>query len=268
MTIRVERLGIRRSIARPQIDRYAPAAILAGYGIFILSLFFRNQLTLYINPSYVWPSTLAGVVLIVLAVVRATRPAAGAHSHEECCTEDACSCGTESTIPTWTYGALCIPLVLALLVPPRGLAGFSARQRGLQIAGLTVTHGAPTVKHASLLVDTRTFTLQDWVGALSSDPNPRDYLGKPVVLSGLAVRDPASVPTGYLMVLRYQVTCCIADARPEGLIVKDTTHGAIHDNQWVTVTGKMGATSYGGQQVAVVMPSSIRGTKAGDPYMY
>lgn len=268
MTIQVERLGIRRARTRPQIARYAPAAILAGYGIFILSLFARNELTLYINPSYVWPSTLAGVVLIALAVARAVRPVPHEHSHDECCTEDSCGCETESPRRVWTYAALCVPLALAILVPPHGLAGFSARQRGLQIAGLTVTHGAPTVKRASLMVDTRTFTLQDWVGALASDPNPKDYLGKPVLLTGMALHDPSSVPPGYIMVLRYQVTCCIADARPEGLIVKDTSQGAIKDNEWVSVKGKMGAASYSGQQVAVVIPSSIVRTKAGDPYMY
>ena len=70
------------------------------------------------------------------------------------------------------------------------------------------------------------------------------------------------------MVMRYFVTCCIADARPVGLIVRDTTHGALQDNEWVSVTGTMSSATTGGQQIAVVKPQNIVKTTAGNPYMY
>jgi uncharacterized repeat protein (TIGR03943 family) len=141
-------------------------------------------------------------------------------------------------------------------------------QRGPQLAGLTTIHSTISVSRVSLTMDTRNFSLQDWAGALSADPNPRDYAGKSVDLTGMVLHDPASMPPGYIMVMRYQVWCCIADARPVGLIVRDTSHGALKDSQWVKVTGVMGATSYQGQKIAVVVPKEIRPTKAGNPYMY
>src|SRR5947209_9158668 len=110
-------------------------------------------------------------------------------------------------------------------------------------------------------MDTRSFSLQDWAGALSADPNPHDYAGKPVELSGMVLHDPAGVPPGYIMVMRYQVTCCIADARPIGLIVRDTSNGALKDSQWVRVIGAMGATSYQGQKIAVVVTKQLSPTK-------
>jgi len=70
------------------------------------------------------------------------------------------------------------------------------------------------------------------------------------------------------MVIRYQVTCCIADARAVGLVVKDTSNGALQDNQWVTVNGIMGAASDNGQQIAVVTPKTIAKIKSQNPYMY
>jgi uncharacterized repeat protein (TIGR03943 family) len=133
---------------------------------------------------------------------------------------------------------------------------------------MTTIRGAAVVRRVSLSVDTSTFTLQDWAGALSADPNPKDYEGKPVILTGLVLHNPSSMPPGYIMVLRYQVTCCIADARPIGLIVRDTSNGALKDNQWVKVTGIMGAAAYQGQQIAVVLPKRIVPTRAGNPYMY
>lgn len=269
MTIRVERLRTRSIGVRLDLTRFFPAFILLGYGTFILSLFVRNALTLYINPNYVWPTTLAGVVLVALGLVKTRRApeASACCATDACCEEDACGCD-EAPARLWPYVALCIPLFFAVLLPPRSLAAFSARQRGLQVAGLSTIRSTTVVSRVSLSVDTRSFTLQDWVGALSADPNPKDYKGKPVVLTGMVMHDPASMPPGYIMVLRYQVTCCIADARPEGLIVRDASKGALKDSQWITVRGVMGEASYQGQQMAVVEPKQLLPTKAGNPYMY
>ncbi|MBV9281595.1 MAG: TIGR03943 family protein [Chloroflexi bacterium] len=265
----MERLRAREVERHIDIHRFLPAFLLAGYGIFILSLFARNVMSLYINPGYIGPTTLAGAVLVGLSAVRF----AGASSRtceEGCCATDGCGCDTQR-VPghprLWTYALLSLPLLLAAAFPPRGLATFSANQRGPQIAGMTVVHGS-TVKRVSLSVDTRSFGMMDWVGALSADPNPRDYLGKPVQVSGLVLHSSDSVPSGYFMVMRYVVTCCIADARPVGLAVQDTSHGALRDNQWVTVTGTMGMADDSGQKIAVVKPSKIELTRAGNPYIY
>ncbi|MGH2442284.1 MAG: TIGR03943 family putative permease subunit [Chloroflexota bacterium] len=265
MTIRAADLRARGVALRLDIARYLPALILAGYGIFILSLYLRNDLTLYINPSYVLPTTLAGSVLLLLSIVSAVRQRLVSVS-QACDCDDGCC--TDAPRKVWPYLVLVIPLALAVLFPPRGLAAFSALQRGPQAAGLGTVHATAAIHHVSLSVDTRQFTMSDWVGALSADPNPKDYKGKPVIVSGLVVHNPAMVPPGYFMVLRYQVTCCIADARPVGLIVKDTSHGAIADNTWVTVTGAMGATTYQNQQMTVVETQKIQRTKAQSPYIY
>ena len=263
MTVRVEHSRARTWPRSIDLRPFLPSFLLGGYGVFILSLFARGVMTWYINPGYVWSTTLAGAVLCgigAVGVVRRRSPAC-----ESCGTD--CSCG-ESSPRLWTYALLSLPLFLALIFPPRGLAAFSANERGPQIAGISSVHGLGAMKRVSLSVDTRSFSMQDWVGALSADPNPRDYKGKPVRVSGMVLHASASVPAGYVMVMRYLVTCCIADARPVGVIVKDTSHGALRDNQWVTVTGTMDAAKEGGQLVTVVNPTAIVRTKSGNPYIY
>ncbi len=268
MTVRIERLnGVTRTKIRVETARCILPAIVAGYGLFILSLAVRHALTLYINPAYVWPTTAAGVLLLITAGVKVFhRSDASSCGTDSCCSDDSCGCG-EAPPRLWPYLFLCVPLLLAALFPPRALQAFSANQRGLQIAGVSAIQGASAVHRVSLSVDTRSFSLQDWVGALSSDPSPKDFMDKPIVLKGMVLHSAASVPPGFIMVLRYQITCCIADARPEGLLVRDTSHGRLQDNQWVKVTGVMGKTSYQGQQVAVIEPKLIVQTKAGNPYM-
>jgi uncharacterized repeat protein (TIGR03943 family) len=264
VTVRIERLRVVSNRRRVDVAHYAPSFLLAGYGLFVLSLYLRNDLNLYINPMYTWPTVAAGVVLLMVSAVRlmGTRTLACGHGGG-----DGCAC-TQPSVRLWPFLALSVPLLLAALIPPQSLAGFSALQRGPQLAGVAAIQGVGSVRHVSLSVDTKTFTMQDWVGALSADPNPKDYDGKPIVLSGIVVHDPASVPPGYIMVIRYQVTCCIADARPVGLIVKDNSHGALKDNQWVLLTGVMGQTRYQGDAIPVVEPRTMKVIKAGDPYMY
>lgn len=268
MTIRVEQLRVRTATIRTDLARYFPAAILIGYGFFVLSLYVRGVMTLYINPAYVWPTTLAGGILLGLGLLKLVRPASDAGcGTDACCPADDGGCDVSSP-RLWPYVALLFPLILAALFPPRTLLAFSANQRGLQIAGLSAIHGTSVVRHVSLSVDTRSFTLQDWVGALSADPNPADYLRKPIVLTGMVLHSAASVPPGYVMVLRYQVTCCIADARAEGLIVRDRPGRSLQDNQWIKVTGTMGETTFQGQKIPVVNPKQYASVKAGNPYMY
>jgi uncharacterized repeat protein (TIGR03943 family) len=265
MTVRLERSRARTTALRVDLKPFLPSFLLGGYGIFILSLFVRNVMTWYINPAYVWSTTLAGAVLVGIGAVGLARRQAP--TCESCGTDCDCGCG-ETSPRIWTYALLSLPLALALIFPPRGLAAFSAIERGPQIAGVNAVHGLGAMHRVSLSVDTRSFSMQDWVGALSADPNPRDYKGKPVRVSGMILHASASVPAGYVMVMRYLVTCCIADARPVGVIVKDTSHGALRDNQWVTVTGMMGSANDAGQQVAVVNPTGIVQIKSGNPYIY
>ncbi|HZU13788.1 MAG TPA: TIGR03943 family protein [Chloroflexota bacterium] len=251
MTIELEQ-RVTRVQPRLSLHRILPPVLLAGYGILILSLYLRHVLAWYINPTYIVPTVAAAGVLLALSVV----------GREDAC-DDGCTCTTRSPL---TYGLLALPLVLGLAVPPHSLAAFSARLRGPEVAGLTVVHGI-AVKRVSLSVDTRSFSIEDWAGALSADPNPHDYLGKPVQVTGMVLHDSAGVPPGDVMVMRYLITCCIADARPIGVVVHDPT-GALKDNEWVTVTGKMGEQTYQGQAVSVVMPSKVLQVKAGNPYIY
>ncbi|MGI8826727.1 MAG: TIGR03943 family putative permease subunit [Chloroflexota bacterium] len=269
MTVQLERLRAvhaTRLLPVLNVRRYLLPMLLAGYAIFVLSLYFRGLMTWYINPTYVLPATAAAVVLLGFSLLTLRRPVRAACEGDECCVAGDCGCAASPKL--WAYGVLAVPLLLGFLVPPHSLAAFSAHQRGPQIAGFTMIRGAVPVRRVSLSVDTSTFGLQDWVGALSGDPNPNDFKGKPITLTGMVLHDPSSVPPGYLMVLRYQVTCCIADARPEGLAVRDISNGTVKDNEWVTVRGAMAIVNFGGQKMAVVAPKKITQVKAGNPYMY
>lgn len=267
MTVPMERVRTHRIAHMWNVQPYVPSTILIGYGVFILSLRLRGVMTWYINPTYVLPTTVAAIVLLgigAFGVLRAQRQSSVQVG--DCCGDD-CGCA-EPPRHLATYALLALPLALAAIFPPRSLAAFSAHQRGPQIAGASLIHGSAPVSRVSLSVDTRSFSMMDWVGALSADPNPHDYLHKPVRITGMVLTGSGNVPPGTFMVMRYLVTCCIADARPVGLIVQQSAGTIVRDNQWVTVNGTMAIAHVSGQETAVVHPTQTKIIPSQDPYMY
>ena len=110
MTLQLEHSHTHRATRALDVRPFLPAFLLGGYGIFILSLFARGVMTWYINPGYVWSTTLAGGVRIGLSAVALARRRTSVC--ETCGTDCTCGCGESS--PRWrTYALLELPRVLA-----------------------------------------------------------------------------------------------------------------------------------------------------------
>ncbi len=63
--------------------------------------------------------------------------------------------------------------------------------------------------------------------------------GKQIVTSGSVYRD-SSVPEGYIMLFQFVITCCAADAQPIWVLVKTPLSGALANESWIKVNGKLG----------------------------
>src|SRR5207247_9842752 len=108
----------------------------------------------------------------------------------------------------WVMGPMAVPAVMVLALPPATLGRSSASaRRGFSSAGfggsLSEAGGGP-------------LTLVDVAAAQYSKPGEQALArraGEPVDFIGIVTRY-ADTPAGEVLLPRYLVTCCVADATP------------------------------------------------------
>jgi putative membrane protein len=62
--------------------------------------------------------------------------------------------------------------------------------------------------------------------------------GEPADITGFVYLDPR-LPTNQIMVGRFTITCCVADAVALGIVVETTQAAILESNTWVRVKGKI-----------------------------
>jgi uncharacterized repeat protein (TIGR03943 family) len=224
-------------------------SLLAGFGGYLLYAHATGVLSFYIHPLYVVPTLLAGLVLVVAAVLGAGGRAGG----------DAVRPSRVSVL-LWT-----IPVAAGVLLPATPLGVWTAAHRGIEAIPLGRIEDVGEFR-----VDVRpeTLTIKDWVRALQADPEPERVAGKPVRVIGFVYRD-AGLPADWFLVARFVVRCCAVDAQPIGIPVRSTERPIPTSGSWVDIAGEWEVASIQGERRAVVVPTAITPTKRPEqPYLY
>ncbi len=90
-------------------------------------------------------------------------------------------------------------------------------------------------------LDSGQITLIDVAAAQSSKEGQaalQRHAGEAVTFEGLVTTEAGAGP-GEFLLTRFIITCCVADATIAQVKVVDAPPGALQDNQWVSVTGKL-----------------------------
>jgi putative membrane protein len=93
-------------------------------------------------------------------------------------------------------------------------------------------------------------------------------IGKKVEITGFVFRE-RDLPSNQLVVARFGVTCCIADASVYGMLVKGENVAKLKDNTWIKVTGTIHQTTYRQSIIPVIEQPAIEMIEVPDqPYVY
>jgi uncharacterized repeat protein (TIGR03943 family) len=90
-----------------------------------------------------------------------------------------------------------------------------------------------------------------------------------VKVQGFAVHPP-DLPPEYLMISRFVITCCAADAYPVGLPVKLKENRATYPaDSWFEVEGRMITENFKGKRQLTIEANSLKKIpKPANPYYY
>jgi putative membrane protein len=154
--------------------------------------------------------------------------------------------------------AMVIPVLLVAALPPATLGTFSAGKR----AGFAGSGPAASVDDIAF----GELTLVEVAAAQTSPEGERALAGRAgetVEFVGFVARYP-DTPPDELLLTRYVVSCCVADATVAQVRVVNATPGAFADNEWVEVVG----TIYPIGREVIVNASAIRSVeRPARPYL-
>jgi uncharacterized repeat protein (TIGR03943 family) len=156
--------------------------------------------------------------------------------------------------------------ILGLVFNPRVFASQTAIQRGVTDS-LTLTRSQPQAFHSSRRPEER--SLIDWVRTLNVYPEPDAYTGQKAKVQGFVIHLP-ELSKEYLLLSRFVITCCAADAYPVGLPVKlPPGQQNYPPDIWLEVEGQMQTEDLGGKRQLTIQANSIQKIpEPKDPYAY
>jgi uncharacterized repeat protein (TIGR03943 family) len=228
---------------------------------------FNGKLLLLLHPDYAWLSNLAAIVLLLLAALILFRsfrlpPASRGDAG------NSTNAGHASILSPSISSALLLGVaILGLIYTPQAFASQTAIQRGISDT-LTLTRAQPQRFVRPDAPEER--TIIDWIRLVNVYPEPDAYAEEPVKVSGFVIH-PEGWPANYVMLSRFVLTCCAADAYPVGLPVK-LASGSRDDypvDSWLEVSGTMSADTLTGRRQLTIAPTQLARIKEPkNPYEY
>lgn len=153
-------------------------------------------------------------------------------------------------------------LVAAFMLSPRALSTAAVERK-------TVTTSSSADSPASRpCPDFRPETMEMWVYAASEYPHC--YEGKDITLTGFVYQPSDNpLPEDMYYLGRVVMSCCVIDARPYALPIKQGAFERYPKDTWLTITGKLERVQINGASHLAVSPLTVQQVGSPDkPYEY
>jgi len=246
----------RSKSLRPWLDIFS----IAAWGVLLLKLWLTNKLNLLIHPAYHWLTIVAGLGLLLVSglqgreLLRKRRYRFANSQH------------LSAFPPGWSSTILLATAIAGFSIKPTVFSSQTALQRGVNDF-LPVTESQPQAFINATPPEGR--SLIDWVRTLNVYPEPDAYAGQKVKVNGFVIHLP-TLPAEYLLISRFVITCCAADAYPVGLPVKlNSDRNDYPPDTWWEIEGKMIAETLDGKRQLTIAADSLKPiSEPENPYNY
>ena len=228
---------------------------------------FSGKLLLLLHPDYSWLSNLAAIALVLLVGFTIYQILTQLYdpSTQNRAQSDA-NQGHVTLLPPSISSALLLGVaIFGIIYTPQAFSSQTAMQRGISET-LTLTRAQPQrfVRGES----SKERTVIDWIRLINAYPEPDAYTGEAVDLEGF-VFYPNGWPEDYVMVSRFVLTCCAADAYPVGLPLKVTSRESYPVDSWLEVKGEIFTETFEGRRQVAIAPTEIKTIlEPNNPYEY
>jgi uncharacterized repeat protein (TIGR03943 family) len=241
--------------AKPPTDRsnlrksWLDILAVTTWGILLLKYAIDGTLYILIHPSYYLLVTVTGGCLLAIGLWQSWRLYCGkiANSPEQ----------HSSLLPLGVSSMLLLGTAIAgLIITPKLFTSNAAIQRGVSAEAVTVTRSQTQTFKTNVKPESR--TLIDWKRTLANYPEPDAYAGQKANINGFVVY-PKELPANYLLLSRFVITCCAADAYPISLPIKVTGDRQTYpQDSWLQINGKAIVETFAGTRQLVIAATDIK----------
>lgn len=247
---------------KPWIDTLC----IAIWGILLLKFWLTGQLNILIHPAYWWLTIVTGWSLILISCFKAweliNQPINRPSSRPVRLTQ------TEHiTIfpPGWSSIILLSTAILGLLIEPKVFVSQMALERGINDF-VPVQTKAQAFNQVTRPEER---SLVEWVRTLNVYPEPDAYAGQKAKIQGFVIHPP-NLPDNFIVLARFVITCCAADAYPVGIPISLSKSRAEYPpDTWLEIQGKMITIEQEGKRKLALEASAIKPIpKPENPYDY
>ncbi len=235
----------RSSLRKSWLD----LAAITAWGMLLLKYAIDGTLYILIHPNYYLLVSITGGCLVAIGMLQSWR----LWRYQQDGSEQQHS----SLLPQGLATMLLLgTAIVGLIITPKLFNSSAAVQRGVSAEAVTVTRNQTQAFRATVKPESK--TLVDWVRTLNTYPEPDAYLGQKMNVSGFVVHRP-DLPANYLMLSRFVITCCAADAYPVALPVKFTGDRTTYlQDSWLQVKGKAIVETFGNSRQLAIEATQLQ----------
>lgn len=235
---------------------------ITAWGILMLKYWLTSKLNLLIHPDYFWLVISGAIGLLMIGFFK------GLQLWKRGRRYDAPSNQQHINLfpPGWSSALLLTTAILGFIITPRVFTSQTALDRGVTEL-LGATRAQPQAFRATVRPEER--SLIDWVRTLNVYPEPDAYTGQKVKVQGFAIHPP-ELDQNHLVLARFVITCCAADAYPAGLpvLLADTRDNYPPDT-WLEVEGQMMTETVANKRQLTIKATSLKKIpQPKNPYSY
>lgn len=291
------------------LQHFIKAVVLGVFVLFFLDLHLSGDIMKYINPKYQNISKLAAGIFIVLFFVQLFRifQRKGKGHHHAC--GPGCHHGHDhgneqfNLSRLFSYSVMVFPIITGFAFEPATLNSTIASNKGSIFSQVNQKETSPLnettltdkenidiyssdhvplinnnylsneeyEKKLSLLENSETIHMQeDIFGSYYEELNeqPRDYVGRTIKMSGFVFKEDG-FNSNQLVVSRFMITHCIADASILGLLAEFKEANSFKEDTWLEIEGVLDVTKYGEYEIPVIKATNWKVIdEPTEPYVY
>ncbi|MDF9408864.1 MAG: hypothetical protein A4E52_01981 [Pelotomaculum sp. PtaB.Bin013] len=271
--------------------------ILLGFSAFLFWFVKSNNIVYYINPRFVRLTEAAAVLIFLMFLVQA------GNSFRWTSVVHSCLCHSGHSHNKLALLPFVVTLMMAFLLPNNALDASMAFNKGMNLStrpttsgqpGLTVTvpGNVPTTQtnnnnsnsqgylpqeqnpmqakidelHKTSLIN----VTEDNFSLVTNEVNmyPEQYAGKEITMIGFVLKE-QKFTTDQFGLVRYVITCCSADAMPDGFMCEYKNASNFREGDWLNIRGTIQLGKYEGNTIPVIRITAFsKAQEPQNPYIY